>query len=361
VERSQPSSELAGCFQLFAIKDKETLLIRQGCEGINMNHCLVRAYQPNNWVHIAPLLAEWPFKPLARHDLWPQARLLNYTCERVQGALGDESGAHWVALQHGEARGFACLTMLPWESEQLGITAARVDYLIADGSYDEQLQIKEALLEQVQMEAHDRGVWHLSARSDSSDLSSLHALEGAGFITVDTVVSVALDLATHEFPAPPAEFQIRLATADDAEHMAALARTAFVVDRFHADPFISPERAGELHAAWLRNSCTSQADAVVLAEDATGALGFVSCTVQRETRKQLGRLVGTISLLASAEHARRRGVGYALIMNGLNWFREQGCEIVDSGTQVRNLAALALFQKCGFRIVGSSLALRRLV
>jgi len=48
-------------------------------------------------------------------------------------------------------------------------------------------------------------------------------------------------------------------------------------------------------------------------------------------------------------------------MNCLNWFREQGCEIVDSGTQVRNLAALALFQKCGFRIVGSSISLRRLV
>jgi len=326
-----------------------------------MNRCLVRAYQPNNWVHIAPLIAEWPFKPLARHDLWPQAQLLNYTCERVQGTLSNERGAHWVALHHGEARGFVCLTMLPWDSEQLGITAARVDYLIADGTYEEQRQIKETLLEQVQMEAHDRGVWHLSARIDSSDLSSLHALEEAGFITVDTIISVALDLATHGIDAVPQDFQIRPATSDDAERVAELARTAFVYDRFHSDPFISSERADELHAAWLRSACTGKADVVMLAEDTTGLLGFISGTLQRETRKQLGRMVGTASLAASAEPARGRGVAYALMMNCLNWFREQGCEIVDSGTQVRNLAALALFQKCGFRIVGSSISLRRLV
>ena len=142
-----------------------------------MNSCLIRSYTPNNWVHIAPLLADWPFKPMARHDGWPKTGLLNFTCERVQNALGNQDGATWVALQQGQARGFACLTMLPWDSDQLGMRAARVEYLIADGTYDEQLQVKETLIQQVLREAHDRGVWHLSARIDASDLSALHVLE----------------------------------------------------------------------------------------------------------------------------------------------------------------------------------------
>src|SRR5882672_7187420 len=327
-----------------------------------MNSRLVRSYKPNNWVHIAPLLADWPFKPMARHDRWPQTELLNFTCERVQSALGNEDGATWVVLQQGQARGFACLTMLPWDSEQLGMQAARVDYLIAEGTYHEQLQVKETLIEQVLMEAHDCGVWHLSARVDTSDLSSLHVLEEAGFITVDSILTAALDLAKHQPKALAHDFRVRLTTPADAERVADLARTAFIYDRFHADPFISPERADELHATWLRNSCTGKAaDAVVLAEDQTGLLGFMTCALQRDTRKQLGRMVGTVVMAATAEAARGRGVAYATLMAALDWFREQGCEIVDTGTQVRNLPCQALLQKCGFRAVGSSISLRRLL
>ncbi|HEY2973288.1 MAG TPA: GNAT family N-acetyltransferase [Pyrinomonadaceae bacterium] len=327
-----------------------------------MNNCLVRSYTPNNWVHIAPLLADWPFKPLARHDRWPQAGLLRFTCERVQGALGNEDGATLVALRQRQARGFACLTMLPWDSDQLGMRAARVDYLIAEGNYDEQLPVKEMLIEQVLLEAHDRGVWHLSARVDASDLSALHVLEKAGFITVDGILTIALDLTSHKSIERPHDFQIRPATPDDAERVADLARTAFIYDRFHADPFISPDRAGELHATWLRNSCAGKAaDAVILAEDDTGLLGFMTCVLQHDTRKELGRMVGTVVMAASAEAARGRGIAYATLMAALDWFKEQGCEIVDSGTQVRNIPCLGLFQKCGFRIVGSSISLRRLL
>lgn len=327
-----------------------------------MNSCLVRSYTSDNWMHIAPLLAGWPFKPLTRHDAWPQARLLTLTCERVKDTLGNEDGVTWVAQQQGQARGFACLTMLPWDSEQLGMRAARVDYLIAEGNYGEQLHVKETLIEQILLEAHDRGVWHLSARIDASDLSALHALEGAGFITVDGILTIALDLARQNSIEEPHDFQIRLATSADADRVADLARTAFVYDRFHADPFITPERANELHATWLRNSCTGEAaDAVVLAEDHTDLLGFITCTLQHDTRKQLGRMVGTVVMVASAEGARGRGVAYATLMAALDWFREQGCEIVDSGTQARNIPCLGLFQKCGFRIVGSSISLRRLL
>jgi dTDP-4-amino-4,6-dideoxy-D-galactose acyltransferase len=328
-----------------------------------MNSCLVRSYTPDNWMNIAPLIADWPFKPLGRHDLWQEQRLLSLTCERVKGALGNEDGATWVAQQQGHARGFACLTMLPWDSDQLGMRAARVDYLIAEGTYDEQLQVKETLIEQVLLEAHDRGVWHLSMRLDASDLSTLHALEGAGFITVDGLLTIALDLSRHKsIESSSHNFQIRLATSDDADRVADLARTAFIYDRFHADPFITSERADELHATWLSNSCTgAAADAVVLAEDHTGLLGFITCTLQHDTRKQLGRMVGTVVMVACAESARGRGVAYHTLMAALEWFREQGCEIVDSGTQVRNIPCLGLFQKCGFRIVGSSISLRRLL
>jgi len=327
-----------------------------------MNSSVIRAYTTNNRKQVTSLVAQWPFKPLARHHVWSASNLFDLAAQRVMKTLENENGAAWVMIEGSQARGFAAFSMLPWDSEQLGVTAARLDYLIAEGSVKEQQQTKKALLACVLEHAEVRGVRHLSVRVDASDLSSLHVLERSGFITVDGILTFALDLAAHQPAARTHNFKIRLANAADADAAAALARTAYVHDRFHCDPAISRERADELHATWLRNSCNGRAaDAVVLAEDQTGLLGFVTCSVQRDTAESLGRLVGTIVLVASAERARGLGVGFAATMAALEWFRQQGCEIVEVGTQLRNIPASRLYQKCGFRMVGSSLSLRRLL
>jgi dTDP-4-amino-4,6-dideoxy-D-galactose acyltransferase len=327
-----------------------------------MNSYTVRPYTPHNWAHIAPLVDAWPFKALAGHADWQPARLKNLTYERFKNVLGNQDGAAWMALQENAVRGFAVFSMLAWDSEQLGISAARLDHLVATGSYAEQHQIKETLLGKVLDEAQRRGVWQLSARVDASDLSELHVLEEAGFITVDSILTFAKELARHKSSPLTYDFQIRLATSDDAERTANLARHAYIYDRFHSDPFIKPERADELHATWLRNSCAGKAaDAVLLAEDEEGLLGFVTCKLQRDTGTHLGRMVGTIVLVATAERARGMGVGYATTMAALEWFRGQGTAVVEVGTQLRNIAASRLYQKCGFTHVGSSVSLRRLL
>ena len=326
-----------------------------------MNNTLVRPYTPPDWATIAPLVEAWPFKPFARHGRWNAADLFSFTSARIRKTLENENSASFVMLRGNQAHGFAAFTVLPWDSEQIGVPSARIDYLVAEGSYVEQYQTKKKLLDHVIVAADERGVRHLSVRVDASDLSSLHLLEQEDFITVDSILTRALDLAAHQSVPPPDDFKIRLATAGDAERAAALARTAFVYDRFHADPFISSVRAGELHATWLHNSCTGKAaDAVVLAEDHTGLLGFMTCALQRDTRK-LGRMVGTVVMVASAERARGRGVAYATLMAAIDWFREQGCEIVDIGTQVRNIPCTGLLQKCDFRLVGASISLRRVL
>jgi dTDP-4-amino-4,6-dideoxy-D-galactose acyltransferase len=325
-------------------------------------NCIVKPYTGNCWAQVGPLLETWPFKPLARHDGWRAPSLLDFTSARVAKTLENQNGAAWVALLGNRACGFTSLNLLPWDSEQLSVTAARIDYLVAEGSYHEQECIKRSLLDAVLAEAGDRGVIHLSVRVDASDLSSLHVLERAGFVTVDGILTFALDLKARPHQTSAHDFNIRLATASDADQTAALARTAYLYDRFHSDPTISRERADELHATWLRNSCVGNAaDAVVLAEDRTGLLGFVTCTLQRDTQAHLGRMVGTIVLVASALRARGRGVGYATTLWALEWFSQQGCEIVEVGTQLRNIAASRLYQKCGFRLVGSSISLRRVL
>jgi ribosomal protein S18 acetylase RimI-like enzyme len=188
-------------------------------------------------------------------------------------------------------------------------------------------------------------------------------LEAAGFITVDSVLTFALDLKEHRVVAPSSDFKIRLATAEDASDAAALARTAYVHDRFHADPFIDRELADELHATWVRNSCEGEvADAVLVAEDRSGLLGFVTCKLPGDKDcNSTDSRAGTIVLVATAKQARNRRVDHDLTMAALEWFRKNGCDSVEVGTELSNIPAARLYQMCGFRLKATSVSLRRLL
>jgi dTDP-4-amino-4,6-dideoxy-D-galactose acyltransferase len=282
-------------------------------------------------------------------------------CEQIREAKGNDGGA-WIVVQQNHVRGFACFKKLPWDSQQLRLPAARIDYLLAAGSYNEQRSVKEMLLEELLMEAQNLGVWHMSARVDASDLSSLHVLEEAGFLTVDGILTFALDLKEPSALEPANDIKLRLATADDAAAAAALARTAYVYDRFHADPFIDGELADELHAAWVRNSCEgTAADAVLLAEDESGLLGFITCKISGAAGHKSHSSRGTLVLVATAPQARGRRVGYSLTLAALEWFRQSGCETVEVGTQLSNIPASRLYQMCGFQLRATSVTLRRLL
>jgi dTDP-4-amino-4,6-dideoxy-D-galactose acyltransferase len=326
-----------------------------------MNNCLVRPYAAPDWANLAPLIEASPFKP-AGCNLKDHTPENDPVIEHIRDAQGNDGGA-WIVVQQEHVRGFGCFRKLPWDSQQLRMPAARIDYLLAAGSYNEQRSAKEMLLEELLVEAQNLGVWHMSARVDASDLSTLHVLEEAGFITVDGLLTFVLDLKEHSPVEPINDFKIRLANADDAPETAALARSAFVYDRFHADPFIDRKLADELHANWVRNSCDGDAaDAVLIAEDESGLLGFVTCKLAGYVEhNSSNHRRGAIALVASAPQARGRRVGYSLTMAALEWFRRSGCEIVEVGTQLSNIPASRLYQKCGFQLRATSVSLRRLL
>jgi ribosomal protein S18 acetylase RimI-like enzyme len=324
-----------------------------------MNNLHIQSYQPEHWPQLSQLLERWPFKPMAGFSNSDHSRFV-LARERVRAMLNSGDGPNARLITSGDqVVGFGSLRALTWDSEQLGVPATRLEYLIADGYYAEQLEIKNQLLIDLLPNAFSRGRTHISARVDASDFSSLHTLERSGFVTVDTILHFAVDFAKRELSKPLHDFEIRLAGPPDAETVSKLAKTAFVYDRFHSDPFVSKKRADDLHESWLRNSCAENSrDNVLLAESKHELLGFVSCTVQEDTARWLGRSVGTIILVACAQQARRRGVGRALMLAASEWLRQQGCEIVEGGTQVRNVPSARMFRQCGFDYVGASISLR---
>ena len=313
------------------------------------------------FIACGPLLKAYPFKPYSQYvHRVGESGLQQLFLSQVEASIkGNAHLAFWIPGPDS-ALGLATWTRLAWDSQQLGVGAGRLDYLIASGDYKDQYTAKETLLAAVLEACADQGIRHLTARLHASDLSSIHLLEQHGFVAVDGILTFSLDIRDTHWPSPSQDFEIRPSRPEDIEQIKAIARSSYVYDRFHSDPRIPKAVADELHAIWLENSCLGMAaDAVVVAAENNRIMGFVTCKIDRQTTEHLGLTIGAIVLVATAPDARGRGVAKATTYGALDWFREQGVEIVEVGTQLRNILASRLYEACGFRLVASSLSLRK--
>jgi ribosomal protein S18 acetylase RimI-like enzyme len=135
--------------------------------------------------------------------------------------------------------------------------------------------------------------------------------------------------------------------------------TAFSQDRFHDDPMLAPGVADELHREWAKNSIRgTAADAVIVGSVDGEIAGFVTCRLRHDLRPILGKLLGTIVLVATGPQYQGRGLGTAMTIAAMEWFALQKCDLVDVGTQAANKSAQGLYQKCGFVPVSNSITLR---
>lgn len=307
------------------------------------------------------LLTAWPFKPHRWAWTGPADRLNRLLLGRVEQTLDEPGVRAWSATNADRLAGFVTLRPLAWDSRLLAMPAARLE-LFVEGAYDESRSAAAALLEASLRDRRQPGLQHVSVRVDASDDPVIHALEAQGFLNVDALMTFAASVEAMPTDAPGHGISIRMATPADANGVGALAAHSFRDGRFHADPSVPPERARDIYRTWAASCCDgSAADAAIVATDETGLVGFVACRMLPDTAVHLERATGTIPLIASSESVRGRGVGMALIAAAGKWFRDEQAAAVEVGTQLRNVAAARLYERCGFRLVAGSLSFRLMI
>jgi GNAT superfamily N-acetyltransferase len=266
----------------------------------------------------------------------------------------------WNHAKHFEATlvedsrvaAIAAGSILDWDSRMFGFTAARLDRFTATGPLTgEGLQtVLSAFLEK----CRERGVQHLIARVGAEELDAIHALERNEFEMLDGVQTFSMRLELRPPDPLAGDFTIRLSERGDEEQVAAIARTAYVYDRFHADSMLSAEQADRVHEEWMRNSCRGlAADAVFVAVSGDRVLGYVTCKIDRDTP------AGVIVLVATLKEFRGRGIARQTTQRALQWFWDQNVRIVEVGTQLRNVEAGRVYENAGFRLTNVSLTFRR--
>jgi RimJ/RimL family protein N-acetyltransferase len=249
--------------------------------------------------------------------------------------------------------GTAVWRALEWDTGELGIPAARLDALEVSGAYAEARDQKLELLAMVLNECRKAGIRYLSARVDTGNLTTIHALEEAGFELIDGIQTFGILLSRNHSTMPPGT---RLFESQDLSRVLEIARTAFTFDRFHADPALLREVADQVNESWTRNCCLGiSADSVMVAEEEGLVASYVACRADRENG------CGIIVLVATAGWARQRGAARRASSAALHWFSAQGLQSVEVGTQLRNIPAACLYESLGFRLIRTSLTFRKIL
>jgi dTDP-4-amino-4,6-dideoxy-D-galactose acyltransferase len=221
----------------------------------------------------------------------------------------------------------------PFDTEIFGFKTAKITYVqsyVSDLIHD----FKKAK------------ITYATCRISANDYSVIQSLEENGFILVDGLITLTVDLNTdQEIGFTP----LKEATSEDHMKLINVAGSIFRgISRYYHDPVISTEKADNIYRQWMKNSLDGTvADVVLVSREMNDISGFI--TVQKK---------GQIPLIGVTEKVRGTGIGKKLIQTALATCKNWGLHKVLIETQMTNISALRLYHSCGFKIVSSHLTFR---
>lgn len=181
----------------------------------------------------------------------------------------------------------------------------------------------ERCLDQLRADGYHRAVTAALRANDA------HVFGTAGFTVRERLHVLRHDLATLPEIDPPAA-ALRRARRRDRSSVLAVDRNAF--DSFWT---LGPDGLDE-----ALDATASVRFRVATSEDA-GVVGYAVCGRAAD--------IGYLQRLAVDPTAARRGVGAALVVDALAWLRRRRARLALVNTQESNHAALALYERLGFR------------
>jgi GNAT superfamily N-acetyltransferase len=223
---------------------------------------------------------------------------------------------------------------LPWDSAFFGYRIARV----------KPTQLDPAAGPEILRWCSGERIDCLYFLADPSSAGAVAWAEDSGFRILDIRTTLHCGLPMAQAPGPAAAAAARV-TPCSPGHLPALRRIARVShrdSRFYWDANLR-HKSDDLFETWIAKSCEDYADMVLVAELDGAAVGYITLDYASPSDSRIG-------LFAVGPEARGRGIGRQLVRCGLEWLRSQGAAESRVVTQGRNLGALKLYQKAGFRV-----------
>ncbi len=239
--------------------------------------------------------------------------------------------------------GIALYYDLPWDSRIFNVRMGKIETVAARDHYTS-LSLVQRMIEICQ----SKGVRHLSIRTEISEYPIIHALEHSGFYLVDSLSLLYADSSCTFVPADQVGI-LREYDVCDLPVMCQIARHAFGVNRFTADPHLDQSLAREVYVKWVCDGVAGRADFVRVAVKGDKVCGFVLCRRTTEDMPNRKIAVGVLDLLAVDPRFQGHGVGKMLINAACQWLSSNS-RVYLVGTRSDNYPALGAYMRAGFRL-----------
>ena len=179
--------------------------------------------------------------------------------------------------------------------------------------------------------------------ADCHHAQSVRLAEKYGFHFVDIRLTFEYALVRNGVPDRLGNnvVEVRPSVPDDVPYLREIARKSYIHSRYYFDTGFPRERCEAFYTEWIEKSCYGYADQVLVAEFDGRPVGYVTCQLRTP-------FTGGIELVGVDAARRGKAIGKSVVYAALNWFKQQGVEVVEVVTQGRNYAAQRLYQHCGF-------------
>jgi ribosomal protein S18 acetylase RimI-like enzyme len=244
--------------------------------------------------------------------------------------------------------GAGLLVWSKWDSAHFNLKIGKLSFCFFGSEAN--LNARIILLRNLIHESKRKNFDLVFVRVPMDDMLTVIALERAGAILTDVLMTLQKDL--DDFSDPNIEIDgvdVTEASKEDVRSLCEIGRKVFKFDHFHSDPALPTYLCDELYVEWIKNSLQGLADKVLVAKRNQRAVGFITCKIESITQKCK---FGFIDLIGVEPEEGSKGIGGLLINKALNWF----IKFVPSvyvGTQVRNIGAMRLYTRLGFKPVYS--------
>lgn len=265
--------------------------------------------------------------------------------DRITSNLNQENDLRFIyEAEYGqEIAVFA--ERLQWDSNFFGYNIARLNGIFSlSEPFSRPFADYSKALEILLKLAKEKGIKYLFALVDARDLALIRSLGNLGFCLIETRVYYHRSIKNYEYKE---RYKVRMAEEKDIESLAETAvRMVNIYDRFHSDPFISPEDANRLMYKWVEASIKDNFADITIVPDCEKPKAFCTVKYHRNNWDKWGLKVA--QPVFSAVSIEFKG-WYRKIISEINYhLKDIGVEHCYCVTQIVNFPVISVWESLGF-------------
>jgi hypothetical protein len=309
-----------------------------------------------NFSKIKPILTASSFKPFRYAAKGIEGEMDQFWFNRITGSLNADSSQLIEVNSGNQLDGFIVINDLPWDSNIFKTRMACISEFVLDSNCPRKELVAGELVDKAIISAKKDGVQFLLCKVYTDDLVTIHALERAGFLLVDTLLDYQVDFRKTPFnnipeQNPSEDTIIRFARIEDENELLDLAKASFAnhYGRYHSDPKIPRTLATQVYVEWMHSSLRGYADYFVLAEIKGRIAGLSIWKKASNLEKSIPIRINHYSIGAIHADYFGRKLFSLLTYEGMKLLNQES-DIIEGPTHINNYAVQRGYTRLGWQI-----------